>query len=76
VQGPEVLKNLDGLEASPSNQLVVRPTLQTTRDDNIFAIGDCAACVWQEKPGSFCSAACAGSAPAGEASRQADPAAS
>jgi NADH dehydrogenase len=42
VQGPEVLKNLDGLEASPSNQLVVRPTLQTTRDDNIFAIGDCA----------------------------------
>jgi NADH dehydrogenase len=42
VRGPEVLKNLDGLEASPSNQLVVRPTLQTTRDDNIFAIGDCA----------------------------------
>jgi NADH:ubiquinone reductase (H+-translocating) len=42
VRGPEVLKNLDGLEASPSNQLVVRPTLQTTRDDDIFAIGDCA----------------------------------
>jgi NADH:ubiquinone reductase (H+-translocating) len=42
VRGPEVLKNLDGLEASPSSQLVVRPTLQTTRDDNIFAIGDCA----------------------------------
>jgi NADH dehydrogenase len=42
VRGPEVLKNLDGLEVSPSGQLVVRPTLQTTRDDNIFAIGDCA----------------------------------
>jgi NADH:ubiquinone reductase (H+-translocating) len=42
VRGPEVLKNLVGLEASPSGQLVVRPTLQTTRDDNIFAIGDCA----------------------------------
>jgi NADH dehydrogenase len=42
VRGPEVLRNLDGLEASPSSQLVVRPTLQTTRDDNIFAIGDCA----------------------------------
>ncbi len=42
VRGPDVLKNLDGLEASRSNQLVVRPTLQTTRDDNIFAIGDCA----------------------------------
>jgi len=42
VRGPEVLQNLDGLEASPSNQLVVLPTLQTTRDDNIFAMGDCA----------------------------------
>jgi NADH:quinone reductase (non-electrogenic) len=42
VRGPEVLKNLDGLEVSPSNQLVVRPMLQTTHDDNIFAIGDCA----------------------------------
>ena len=42
VRGPPVLKDLDGLEASPSRQLVVRPTLQTTRDDNIYAIGDCA----------------------------------
>ncbi len=42
VRGPDVLKNLDGLEASASGQLVVRPTLQTTRDDNIFAMGDCA----------------------------------
>jgi NADH dehydrogenase len=76
VKAPDVLRNIDGLETNRINQLLVRPTLQTTRDDNIFAIGDCAACVWQEKPGSFCSAACAGSAPAGEASRQADPAAS
>ena len=30
------------LEASRSNQPVVTPTLQTTRDPNIFAIGDCA----------------------------------
>ena len=42
VRGPDVLMNLAGLEASPSGQLVVRPTLQTTRDDNIFAMGDCA----------------------------------
>ncbi len=42
VKGPDVLKKLDGLETSPSGQLVVRPTLQTTRDDNIFALGDCA----------------------------------
>jgi NADH:ubiquinone reductase (H+-translocating) len=42
VRGPEVLKNLDGLETSASGQLVVRPTLQTTRDDDVFAMGDCA----------------------------------
>ena len=42
VRGPDVLAGLDGLEVSRSNQLVVRPTLQTTRDDDIFAIGDCA----------------------------------
>ncbi|MCB1515786.1 MAG: NAD(P)/FAD-dependent oxidoreductase [Hyphomicrobiaceae bacterium] len=42
VKGPSVLSNIDGLEISRSNQLVVRPTLQTTKDDSIFAIGDCA----------------------------------
>jgi len=42
VKGPPVLQNLDGLEATKNNMLVVKPTLQTTRDDNIFAIGDCA----------------------------------
>ncbi len=42
VKGADVLAHLDGLEVSRSNQLVVRPTLQTTRDDNIFAMGDCA----------------------------------
>src|SRR2546427_3523303 len=42
VRGPEVLRNLDGLEASPSGQLVILPTLQTTRDPNVFAMGDCA----------------------------------
>ncbi len=42
VRGPDVLKDLDGLEVSRSNQLVVTPTLQTTRDPDVFAIGDCA----------------------------------
>ncbi len=42
VKGPDVLADLDGLEASRANQLVVTPTLQTTRDPAIFAIGDCA----------------------------------
>ena len=47
VRGPDVLKNLDGLEASRSNQLVIQPTLQTTKDADIFAIGDCAYLVSQ-----------------------------
>jgi len=42
VRGPDVLADLDGLEATRTNQLVVDPTLQTTRDPKIFAIGDCA----------------------------------
>ena len=42
VKGPDVLAELDGLEVSRSNQLVVTETLQTTRDPNIFAIGDSA----------------------------------
>jgi NADH dehydrogenase len=37
-----VLGNLDGLEVSRSMQLVVKPTLETTRDPNVFAFGDCA----------------------------------
>ncbi len=44
IKAPDFLKEIDGLETNRSNQLVVRPTLQTTRDDNIFALGDCAAC--------------------------------
>jgi NADH dehydrogenase len=38
------LRRLDGLETNRINQLVVEPTLQTTRDPDIFAIGDCADC--------------------------------
>jgi len=46
VKAPDFLHDLDGLETNRINQLVVRPTLQTTRDDDVFAIGDCAACPW------------------------------
>src|SRR5512144_2086667 len=51
VKAPDFLKDLDGLETNRINQLVVLPTLQTTRDENIFAIGDCAACPWLGKDG-------------------------
>ncbi len=44
IKAPDWLANLDGLESNRLNQLVVKPTLQTTNDDNIFAIGDCASC--------------------------------
>ena len=50
VKAPEVLRRLDGLEMNSVNQLVVEPTLQTTRDPDIFAIGDCAACPRQGEP--------------------------
>jgi NADH:ubiquinone reductase (H+-translocating) len=48
VKAPDFLKEIADLETNRINQLVVKPTLQTSRDENIFAIGDCAACVWPE----------------------------
>ena len=45
------MKDIAGLETNRINQLVVRPSLQTSRDDDIFAIGDCAACAWPEANG-------------------------
>jgi NADH dehydrogenase len=44
IKAPGFLQELDGLETNQSNQLVVTPSLQTTRDENIFSFGDCAAC--------------------------------
>lgn len=49
VKGPAFLADLDGLEVNRLNQLVVDQTLRTTRDEHIFALGDCAAC---PQPGS------------------------
>jgi NADH:ubiquinone reductase (H+-translocating) len=50
VIAPEVLRDLDGLEVNRINQLVVEPTLNSTRDPDIFVIGDCAACPQPGKP--------------------------
>lgn len=49
VRGADILKDIGGLETNASNQLVVRRTMQTTRDDRIYALGDCCAC---PQPGS------------------------
>ncbi|OOF67012.1 NAD(P)/FAD-dependent oxidoreductase [Rodentibacter sp. Ppn85] len=43
VRTSKVTHNFDGLEINHTNQLVVKETLQTTVDESIFAIGDCAA---------------------------------
>jgi len=48
IKAPEFLNDLDGLETNRINQLVVGQDLQTTRDENIFAFGDCAQCEWPE----------------------------
>jgi NADH dehydrogenase len=50
VKAPEFLTTL-GLETNKINQLVVLPTLQTPADDDIFAIGDCAAAPWLGQQG-------------------------
>ncbi len=46
IRCPQVLAGLGGLESDRINRLLVKPTLQTTRDEYIFAIGDCAAAPW------------------------------
>ena len=49
IKAPAVLSELDGLAVNRLGQLNVRATLQTETDDNIFALGDCAACAWPEE---------------------------
>lgn len=44
VRAPNFLKDLAGLESARNNQLMVNQTLQTTRDQRIWALGDCCAC--------------------------------
>jgi NADH dehydrogenase len=50
IKAPDWMKQLDGLETNHINQLIVDETLKTA-DDDIFAMGDCAACVWQGHKG-------------------------
>ena len=51
IKAPDFLKDIGGLETNRINQIVVEQTLQTARDANIFAFGDCASCPWPEKKG-------------------------
>ena len=47
IRAPAWLADL-GLETNRANQLVVTQALQTTRDPDVFAFGDCAACPWPQ----------------------------
>jgi len=51
IKAPDFIKDIAGLETNRINQLVVTDTLQTTRDENIFVIGDLAQCT--QADGSF-----------------------
>ena len=51
VRAPHFLAGIAGLESGRGGQLAVTPTLQTTRDPRILALGDCAACPWLDKGG-------------------------
>ena len=51
IKAPSLLSEIDGLQSNHINQLIIRPTLQTTLDDNIYAIGDCSSCTLTNKKG-------------------------
>ncbi|MEA3122638.1 MAG: hypothetical protein QOH33_2223 [Paraburkholderia sp.] len=51
IKAPSILAKLDGLPVTKGGQLIVRRTLQTEADDDIFALGDCAACLWPDGEG-------------------------
>ena len=51
IKAPEFLISIDGLATNRINQLLVRPTLQTTLDDHIYALGDCASCTVTNRNG-------------------------
>jgi NADH dehydrogenase len=47
IKAPDFLAAIDGLQTNRLNQIVVRRTLQAVGDDDVFAMGDCAACPLQ-----------------------------
>ncbi|MDN3699868.1 NAD(P)/FAD-dependent oxidoreductase [Vibrio artabrorum] len=51
IKAPDFIKDIGDLETNRINQLIVKDTLQTTLDDNIFVIGDLAQCT--QADGSF-----------------------
>jgi len=48
VKAPDWLEHFGGLTTNRNHQIIVRETLQSVDDDDVFAIGDCAQCPWPE----------------------------
>lgn len=48
VKAPDFLADIYQFELTRSNQILVKPTLQSSNDDNIFVIGDCCACAQED----------------------------
>jgi NADH dehydrogenase len=46
IRAPAVLADMDDLQVNRLGQIIVGQTLQTETDENVFALGDCAACPW------------------------------
>ena len=46
IKAPDFLSKIEGLDTNHINQLLVTQSLQVTNDENIFSMGDCAACEW------------------------------
>lgn len=46
IKAPDFLGRIGWLETNTLNQIEVTDRLQSTVDENVFAIGDCAACAW------------------------------
>ncbi len=44
IKAPKFLAQIGGLTTNDKDQIMVKPTLQSIDDENIFAIGDCASC--------------------------------
>ncbi len=53
IRAPAFLRELDGLETDRIDRLVVDACLRSTRDEHIFAFGDCAAVPWPEGGGTL-----------------------
>ncbi|MFI4846902.1 MAG: NAD(P)/FAD-dependent oxidoreductase [Candidatus Makana argininalis] len=48
IKAPDFIKKISCLETNNINQIIVKSTLQTTIDSNIFAIGDCSYCLCKD----------------------------